>query len=249
MGNRSVGMWKSQQALQQPAAPGNSFVWPTGLCKDHSLGRLKPNTALSKYPGSYWDNGKEDGNYYSTLGLYWDNGKDSVDTEDLTWPLVYYNVGGVMHDFCVNSCGPASPSRKIKEFLGVIAMFPYSCYPKAENAIMMSNPSADNPKADVSCFRHNKSSRLCLHRTTRQKMKQSSPVHTLVTKILHDFSIPWYHNSLGARYVGAYRIFSIHRGAALGMHTLHKSAPFPRAKLMAIPPSSEWQCSAINSGV
>ena len=29
----------------------------------------------------YWDNGKENGNYYSTigyiLGLYWDNGKEN----------------------------------------------------------------------------------------------------------------------------------------------------------------------------
>ena len=25
--------------------------------------------------GLYWDDGKENGNYYSILGLYWDNGK------------------------------------------------------------------------------------------------------------------------------------------------------------------------------
>ena len=25
--------------------------------------------------GIYWDNGKENGNYYSILGIYWDNGK------------------------------------------------------------------------------------------------------------------------------------------------------------------------------
>ena len=27
--------------------------------------------------GLYWDNGKENGNYYSILGLYWDNGKEN----------------------------------------------------------------------------------------------------------------------------------------------------------------------------
>ena len=49
--------------------------------------------------GLYWDNGKENGNYYSiignTLGLYWDNGKfvDAVSSRAL-------DVGSVLQAEC-----------------------------------------------------------------------------------------------------------------------------------------------------
>ena len=32
---------------------------------------------IGKILRSYWDNGKEHGNYYSILWLYWDNGKEN----------------------------------------------------------------------------------------------------------------------------------------------------------------------------
>ena len=39
---------------------------------------LRRRDALgSKDPCLYWDNGKENGNYYSILGEYWDNGKEN----------------------------------------------------------------------------------------------------------------------------------------------------------------------------
>ena len=39
--------------------------------------------------GLYWDNGGENGNYYSILGLYWDNGK-------METTIVYWGYIGIM---------------------------------------------------------------------------------------------------------------------------------------------------------
>ena len=47
---------------------------------------LPRHAASSRFPffilGLFWDNGKENGNYYSTLGLYWDNGKEHGNYRD-----------------------------------------------------------------------------------------------------------------------------------------------------------------------
>ena len=33
----------------------------------------------------YWDSGKENGNYYSIMGLYWDNGKETGNYYSFMW--------------------------------------------------------------------------------------------------------------------------------------------------------------------
>ena len=38
--------------------------------------------------GLYWDNGKENGNYYSILGLYWDSGKENGSYYSTIWVII-----------------------------------------------------------------------------------------------------------------------------------------------------------------
>ena len=48
------------------------------LCGDNG----KENGNYYSMLGLYWENGKENGNYYSMLGLYWENGKENGNYRD-----------------------------------------------------------------------------------------------------------------------------------------------------------------------
>ena len=48
--------------------------------------------------GIYWDNGKENGNYYSILVLYWENGKENGNYYSILveTTIVYWCYIGIM---------------------------------------------------------------------------------------------------------------------------------------------------------
>ena len=47
------------------------------------------SASIATLPLHYWDNGKENGNYHSILGLYWDNGNEHG---------IYYSILGISWD-------------------------------------------------------------------------------------------------------------------------------------------------------
>ena len=56
----------------------------------NSISLITPIPKLFPYSlllGLYWDNGKENGNYYSILGLYRDNGKENGNYYSILAPL------------------------------------------------------------------------------------------------------------------------------------------------------------------
>ena len=78
--------------------------------------------------GLYWDNGKENGNYYSMLGLYWDNGKENGNYYSILG--LYWGYTGtmekkmettIMGDIGVRLRGLGSKTWGLEEVWGVRA--------------------------------------------------------------------------------------------------------------------------------
>ena len=59
----------------------------------------------------YWENGKENGNYYSMLGLYWDNGKNGNYYSMLG---LYWDNGKENGNYRCLGAAPTSYDRQIE---------------------------------------------------------------------------------------------------------------------------------------